>query len=108
MQAELIPKAALAAAVLSGKAEAMHRGQTIAVMLRMPIYTLAKIDAFAAQSGKKRGGVINMLCEVGIEAVQEHMSPEVGEQLVQLESEAWTKLAAVVEGKQSSDEQEVY
>lgn len=108
-QRNLIPKSVAVAAVLSGQADATHRGQTVPVQMRIPIYTLAKIDALAAQSGKRRSGVINMLCEVAIEAVQEHMSVEVGEQLVQLEAEAWAKLSSELDGKpQSRDEQEVY
>lgn len=108
-QRNLIPKSVAVAAVLSGQADAMHKGVTVPVQLRMPIYTLAKIDALAAQSGKRRSGVINMLCEVAIEEVQEHMPQEVAEQLVQLEAEAFSKLSGEVEGRrQSAEEQEVY
>lgn len=109
-QRNLIPKSVAVAAVLSGQAEAMHKGVTVPVQLRMPIYTLAKIDALAAQSGKRRSGVINMLCEVAIEEVQEHMLQEVAEQLVQLEAEAFSKLSGEL-GKghqQTREEQEVY
>lgn len=108
-QRNLIPKSVAVAAVLSGQGWAVHKGVTVPVQLRMPIYTLAKIDALAAQSGKRRSGVINMLCEVAIEEVQEHMPQEVAEQLVQLEAEAFSKLAGEVEGRrQTADEQEVY
>lgn len=108
-QRNLIPKSVAVAAVLSGQADAMHKGVTVPVQLRMPIYTLAKIDALAAQSGKRRSGVINMLCEVAIEEVQEHMLQEVAEQLVQLEAEAFSKLSGEVESRrQSAEEQEVY
>lgn len=108
-QRNLIPKSVAVAAVLSGQADAMHKGVTVPVQLRMPIYTLAKIDALAAQSGKRRSGVINMLCEVAIEEVQEHIPQEVAEQLVQLEAEAFSKLSGEVEGRrQSAEEQEVY
>jgi len=91
-QGELIPKAAMLAAIVSGKGEAMARGQTVPVMIRCPIWTLAKIDALAKQSGKSRSGMVNLLCDVGIEAVLEQLSPEVAEQVVTLESEAYSLL----------------
>lgn len=108
-QRNLIPKSVAVAAVLSGRAEAMHRGQTYPVQLRMPIYTLAKVDALVAQSGKSRSGVINMLTEVALEAVLEQMPLDIAEQLVQFEAQALGKLSGELEGKkQSAAEQEVY
>ena len=108
-QRNLIPKSVAVAAVLSGQADAMHKGVTVPVQLRIPIYTLAKIDALAAQSGKRRSGVINMLCEVAIEEVQEHMPQEVAEHLLQLEAQSFAKLSGELgKGQQTHQEQEVY
>lgn len=91
---ELFSQADLAAALMKGQGTMETRAQTVPVMIRMPLYDLAKIDAMVARSGKSRTGIISLLCSIGLEETFSRLDQSDLETFSYLEAEAFSKLTA--------------
>jgi hypothetical protein len=93
----------VAAGVLFGTADALHKAQVVPAMVRLPVYTMAKIDAYARRAGKSRNAVVNLLCEVGLEELASRVPSDLVEELKQLQSNALGELL-----QEEVDSQRVY
>lgn len=88
MQTELLSKADRAASLLSGTARVEHKAQTYPVMVRLPIYTVSKIDAVAKHTGKSRAGVMDLLLSVGWDEVTARLDEALLAKLIELDAES--------------------
>ena len=80
------------ASLIAGTGRIEHKGQVHAVMARLPIYTVSKLDAIANRTGKSRTGAMQLLLSVGWEEVTSRLSEPLLEQLLLADAEAMAKL----------------
>jgi predicted DNA-binding protein len=92
MQRELLSEADMAASLISGRGTYEHKAQVHPIMVRLPIYTVSKIDALCKHTGKSRAGVMQLLLSVGWEEVTARLDETVLASLVQLDAEALSEL----------------
>ena len=100
-QKELLRAAEKLAAEVSGMGRSRSVGQMVPMMIRVPIWVAARIDAMAKKTARSRAATVTMLCEVGLEEVQQLLDESVAARLVELESESYGELS---EGETSSGE----
>jgi len=63
-----------------------YRGVTKAFSLRLPLHVAVKIQAMSGKSGRNTNATVLMLIEIGIEELTRNLSPDVQQQLLELES----------------------
>lgn len=93
-------KAEHLAQVISGKGSTRMHGVARPVLLRLPVWSLAELDAMAHFGGKSRNAMAIHLLEAGIEEVRKAMDDE---KLVDLNAELSRRVVELV-GDQSEDE----
>ena len=72
-----------------------------AISYRVPVSDLAEIDAMAAEAGKSRNAMINMLVHVGLYAVRRELPAKVAKSVRKREAEC---IAALLEGSEQVEE----
>jgi predicted DNA-binding protein len=85
-------EAQMLAAVIAGNGEITHAGSLRGISFRMPVITIARVDAMAQKASKSRNQMLNMLLDVGIDAVYEHFTQEQIEELQDREARAYEAL----------------
>lgn len=76
------------AGMFEGRATASSSAQLAPLSGRVPVYVMAKLDAMATRASKSRNAMLNLVIEAGLQAIEEHVSEEVREELRFLESDA--------------------
>ena len=71
---EKVPAADLVASVVSGTGSKSSASVVRALSYRVPVHTLALVDALSQKSGKSRNAMLNMLVDVGLEEVISRLS----------------------------------
>lgn len=89
---EEILKSEIVAATIFGKGVSHQQFLVRTISYRVPITTLARVDAMAQQAGKSRNTMMNMLLDVGINDVYAHFNQEEIEELQSRESLAFQAL----------------
>ena len=89
---EEITKAETVAATIFGKGTSFQQHTVRSINYRVPLITLARVDAMAQQAGKSRNTMMNMLLDVGINDVYAHFNQEEIEELQSRESMAFRAL----------------
>lgn len=95
-QTEDISSAEVLASVISGNGRHNSTALVRPVHYRAPVYLLSVVDAMAAQAGKSRNSMLNMLLGVGVEEVRKQLSQETAESLLAHEAAA---LASLLDGE---------
>ena len=73
--------AEMAAAVIQQTATKFTKGVLTPITGRVPIWVMGALDAMATRSGKSRNFTMNLVLEAGLEAIREHLPPEVQQEL---------------------------
>lgn len=89
-----VTPAEVVASVIMKQGNIERMAITRAIGYRCPVSTLAKIDAFAAYSGKSRAWVVTSVLDVGLRAVYAELSEEVEQELQVLESGVLAELVS--------------
>ena len=63
-----------------------YRGQTKTFSIRLPLHVAVKIHAMSSRSGRNTNATVLMLVEIGIEELTRNLSPDVQQELLELES----------------------
>ncbi len=87
-------QAEIAAAIITGEATSTTVGELVAVTARVPSWVVGTLDAIGTRTGRSRNYVINMALAVGLEAMQEHLAPEVRDELAFLAGDAMSTTRA--------------
>lgn len=87
------------ASVVSGTGK--HRSISVArpVSYRVPIATLARVDALAEKAGKSRNSMLNMLVDVGLEELFSRLSQE---NLEEVQSREMYAIQVLLDGQNES------
>jgi hypothetical protein len=93
-QQEILNKADLLAAMATGNLQMDTKGQLVPVMVRVPIWIAAKVDALAKQIGKSRAATVSYLLDVGLEELHQRVDQATQERLMLNEAEAFELLNA--------------
>jgi predicted DNA-binding protein len=72
-----------------------YRGQTKSFSLRLPLHVAVKVQAMSAKSGRNVNATALMLIEIGLEELCRHLSSEVSQELLELESVALAETYSV-------------
>lgn len=65
------------ASIISGTGKSRMTAAAKAISYRVPISTLARVDAMAGQAGNSRNAMLNLLLDVALEEVGHELSEEV-------------------------------
>ena len=84
---EKISAAEFAAGMVEGTAKTEYIGGTKVVSARLPVPLAVYVQAMAQKMGKTRAACIEMLLEVGLEEVRNHLSEETCKELFEIEQE---------------------
>lgn len=76
-----ITKAEHLAQVLTGVGTVRMKADARAVLSRLPVYTLAEVDAMAKMGQKSRNAMVIHLLDVGLEEVRKQLSDEKAQSL---------------------------
>jgi hypothetical protein len=91
-QKEMLSRARMVAAVVSGTAKTDEKAQNVQVVAKLPIYHVAKLDALARQAGKNRTQMLSMLLAVGLEEVWDQLDEGFSEKLLEVEAQCMAEL----------------
>jgi hypothetical protein len=70
-----------AAAVILQTATSFTKGQLTPITGRIPVWVMGALDAMSARAGKSRNFTMNLVLAAGLDAIQEHLTEEVREEL---------------------------
>ena len=73
----VISEAEHVAGIVNGTAETNGLSATRGTSVRLPIFLLARLDAYAGVSGKTRNFIIERMLEVGMEETSKHLDDDV-------------------------------
>ena len=77
----VISEAEHVAGIVNGTAETNGLSATRGTSVRLPIFLLARLDAYAGVSGKTRNFIIERMLEVGMEETFKHLDDDVLQKL---------------------------
>ena len=72
----VISEAEHVAGIVNGTAETNGLSATRGTSVRLPIFLLARLDAYAGVSGKTRNYIIERMLEVGMEETSKHLDED--------------------------------
>lgn len=89
-----VSQAQALAAVIEGQGEWNWRSAVRQIAARLPLHTLAKVDAIASVAKKSRNQMLEHLLSVGIDETLQHVS---GEKLEAIEEQMQAQLSRFIE-----------
>jgi hypothetical protein len=90
------------AAVISKTGTSGWAGLVKTITYRIPLADLSRVDAMAAEAGKSRNAMLNLLLSAGLDAVQKELPRKVAKAVGQRQVQA---VAALLEGVQEATEE---
>jgi len=91
---EVITKAEHLANVLIGNGSTMMKAEARAVLARVPVFTLAELDAMAAMGNKSRNAMLIHLLDVGLEEVRKQLPDDKAQSLNEQTTQLLFKMTA--------------
>src|SRR5437870_4513812 len=76
VEVQEVSAADVLASVVSGTAKNRMTAAVRAISYRVPVSSLARVDALASKTGKSRNAILNMLVDAGLEEVFLRLSQE--------------------------------
>lgn len=83
-----VSAAQIVASVVSNSGEHFSSMAVKPISFRVPLHTLARVDALAGKGNKSRNAMLNMLLDVGLEEVLRHLPENTFEEIQSRESHA--------------------
>ena len=104
MQNEDMPtKAEHLANVLSGSGTSFMKADARAVLARLPVWTLAEVDAMAGMASKSRNAMMIHLLDVGLEEVRKQLSDGKAQRLNEQTTQHLARMGADIEGQTTEE-----
>lgn len=100
---EVVTKAEHLAGVLTGNATSRMIADARPVLARLPVFTLAEVDAMATMGSKSRNAMLIHLLDVGLEEVRRQLTEERAQLLNEETTQRLVSLIADTAG-QSTEE----
>lgn len=89
-----ITKAEHLAQVVGGHGTATMKADAKPVLTRLPVWSLAEVDAMAEMAHKSRNAMVIHLLDVGLEEVRKQMDDEAGQRLNELTTQRLVVMVA--------------